>query len=493
MEDMKMKKIFTRLFAFTAIFAAFSCAGLDSPVAPAEGNQAPEGDQNGEYTTLSITAVETKSYIDHNDDDKHKWNGNDKIHVFDSEGNRFTFTGEKTASESFVFTYDKWPVGHTPVYALFSMLDGEPVFDKETNKITTVHPSEQRIVNTNSFGRSANTSVAKIEPDGNGNYTAQFKNICGLVKFATTKSYVEEITIESVDNTPIAGEIVIDYNNGEPTFDIVEGESKITLTPKSKTDTETGEIVGYVPSTYYACLLPCNLNGIKVTIKNMNGRSELLTGSALMSIQRGKQVNIGTLDQRTIEIDFASNSYGILTTAQSEEKSCVAVDNFNDEKAFAVGFNGSEYAWVSNKYLHLIRNYTYIDEVKTELKYGYIKLPNYDTYFLESAVVDLNNASKKTFNIYEDVSPDGLDAPDIPIASQKQGIGPRSKDGEELPAEPVMFTFSENTSSATESGKAERGKSYYLTGHAGPMQIKKVTLTYTFTSEGPDATETSAE
>lgn len=474
MEDKTMKKIFTRLFAVSAIFAAFSCAELDAPTVSPEEGQTPEADPNGEYTTLTITPVATKSYLNGSE---LQWSGNDFIYVFDDAGRRFKFTGEATAAASFVFTYAQWPIGAEPVYAVFCP-DGNPTWVSE-GKFQMTHPDSQPIHNGKSFGKKANTSVAKIEKTQKGAYTAEFKNVCGLVKFNIATTYVKNILIESTDGTPIAGNIEVDYNNGEPTYEVIEeqGLTRVSLTPKSKTDATTGDI-SYQSDSYYACLLPCDLNGIKVTITNINGRSESFIGSALMKIQRNKTVSLGTLDKRTITIKLSGeNHYGLIESSTTGSNTYVVKDDLGIARNFEIGTHWRYYYDAEADFcLKFTKNNNDANQ-----KYSHIGLPVYNSMYISKVTVALLNTQNKYMNLYADTSSDGKTKPVQPIASR----------GNPVKGTPKTWSFQQGEPEEDVTiGYTLPAKQYYLYTEGVPVWMDEVIITYTFTSLGPDASET---
>ena len=463
-----MKKIYTAILFLSAAFALSSCVEqIETPV------QAPS--QDNEFDTMTITVLETKSYYD-SKTGSHKWSADDKIHVFDQDGQRYTFKGESSAKESFVFTYDKWPAGKVPTCALFNPNNDEPEF--KDGKFSAVHPLSQSIHNVGSFGKTSNTSVAMIEPDGNGNYTAQFKNVCGYIKFKLASTYVKNIRIESIDGTPLAGDIEIDYNNGTPTYEITGNPmTYISVTPRPKK--VDGEVVSYDSGSYYACLLPCDLNGIKVTITNMNGRSMSMSGSALMKITRNNVIDLGTLDKRTIDMILSGeeNIYGIPTESTKTEGFFKVKDNFNVSHDFSVYYKQG-YQWDGSS-LKFIKNNT---AGATQLNTGYISIPAYDDLYLSAASASTLNTGGKWFCFYEDKSVDGETDPQIPMSTEKRATHNKTDASKIVVAE---WTFTEGVSETT--GYTLPGKGYYLTLKNAPTLMGTVHLEYTFSSSAPAA------
>ena len=461
-----MKKIYTAILFLSAAFALSSCVEqMETPV------QAPT--QESEFETMTIHVLETKSYFD--SDGIHKWSASDKIHVFDQDGQRYTFKGESSAKESFVFTYDKWPAGKVPTCALFNPNNTKPEF--KDGKFSAVHPLSQPIHNVGSFGKASNTSVAMIQPDGNGNYTAQFKNVCGYIKFNLATNYVKNIKIESVDETPIAGDIEIDYNDGAPTYKVIGSPAtSIYLTPKTKS--ENNVVVSYYSGDYYACLLPCDLNGIKVTITNMNDRSMSISGSALMKITRNNVIDLGTLDYRTIDMILSGdeNLYNLPTSNTRTEGQFEVKDNFNFPQTFCVNF---------------IQGYLYKDgslkfskdnSASKQLSTGYIGLPAVESMYMSKVTYRTLNTGGKYCRVFADKSPDGTTLPTEPVSSRKRAFAPDpSKDQAETI---VSWTFKEG---AEGEGYTLPGKMYYLTMENAPTVMNTVCLEYTFTSLAPAA------
>ena len=462
-----MKKIYTAILFLSAAFALSSCVEqIETPV------QSPS--QDNEFETMTITVLETKSYYDSNTGCP-KWSANDKIHVFDQDGQRYTFKGEASANESFVFTYDKWPAGKVPTCALFNPLNDEPAY--EDGKFSASHPSNQTIQNVGSYGKNVNTSVAMIESDGKGNYTADFKNVCGYIKFKLTTTYVKNITIESVDGTPIAGDIKIDYNNGTPTYELTGNPmTSISVTPKS--ESKDGEVVSYKSGSYYACLLPCDLNGIKVTITNMNGRSMSMSGSALMKITRNNVIDLGTLDQRTIDMILSGeeNIYNFPTAPTKTEGFFKVKDNFNVSHDFSVYYKQG-YQWDGSS-LKFIKD----TAASVQLNTGYISIPAYDHLYLSAASASTLNTGGKWFIFYEDKSVDGETDPQIPMSTEKRATHNKTDASKIVVAE---WTFTEGVSETT--GYTLPGKGYYLTLKNAPTLMGTVHLEYTFTSLAPEA------
>ena len=467
-----MKKIYTAILFLSAAFALSSCVEqIETPV------QAPA--QESEFETMTIHVLETKSYLD---DGIHKWSGSDKIHVFDQDGQRYTFKGESSAKESFVFTYDKWPAGKVPKCALFNPNNAEPEF--KDGKFSAVHPLSQPIHNVGSFGKASNTSVAMIQPDGNGNYTAQFKNVCGYIKFNLATNYVKNIKIESVNGTPIAGDIEIDYNNGTPTYKVTGNPAtSISLTPKSKSENDV--VVSYYSGDYYACLLPCDLNGIKVTITNMNDRSMSISGSALMKITRNNVIDLGTLDKRVVDLQLGNedNKYGLPTSSTKEERTFVQKDNFNIPQNFTVNF-GQGYQFKKGEGYNCL---TFLKDSQPsggdQLKYGYVGIPAYEDMYMTRAEVNTLNAQSKNFQFFEDTSTDWATAPLKNISTKLTAVKGSGNTAEKV----ATWTFKEGTVGTSAQGYTLPNTVYYLTIHGVPTLVGLVHLEYTFTSLAPEA------
>ena len=207
-----------------------------------------------------------------------------------------------------------------------------------------------------------------------------------------------------------------------------------------------------------------------MTITNINGRSESFTGSALMKVERNGVIDLGTLDVRTVKMKFSGEN--LYTTG---EETFTVKDDLGMSRDFGIGFNHKFlYDANSDFCLKFLRNSTDPDN---QIKYGYIKLPVYESMYLNNATVSLLNTSSKYLNLYASVSADGLTAPENPIATSKNPVK----------GTPKTWNFSEGTPAEGHVlNKSLPAVQYYMVVEAVPTYMDEVNLTYTFTSLGPD-------
>lgn len=282
--------------AFMASFA--SCNKMEQGNTPAE---APSID--GTTTiTVSATVPQTKTYL----------NGGN---TFWTKGDIVTLMGRyeasvvETATASAEatqgtnnFTFEKWPVAATPEFLVF---DGPLAYDEENyggNKvmapvlnedgtITAEVRKHQEIVNRSNFSKYANLSIGKLEGESSL-YTAEMKNVCGLIKVRTTKEDpLEYIKIENLGESYITGVVKVDYNNGEPrVVEVLNGSKEVKLT------SHISDTNDKLPaSTYYACVLPGTYTP-KVIMKPVDGGEVALTAKSPVTIERNKIMDFGEID-----------------------------------------------------------------------------------------------------------------------------------------------------------------------------------------------------
>lgn len=205
----------------------------------------------GKPTTLSLSATvpsydDSKTFFHYSGNIY--WNQTDALSVFDEsnslagifdikEGN--TATGE--------FTCESW-AGGVPSMALFCLdSKGEPCQSTYSDGKYTAHLlATQKGNNPNSFSAFANTAIGQVTGNEADGYAVQMKNILGLVRVDFTslidkdakKSTMKSVTLEDANGeADLAGEILVSYNNGEPTFELVEGTGEKVLTRVNSTAT----------------------------------------------------------------------------------------------------------------------------------------------------------------------------------------------------------------------------------------------------------------
>lgn len=266
-----MKKIYSFLFAATALFAAVSC---QKEVAPEV--EAPKGEK---ITFTASTEVETKTAL-HENGKSTIWVEGDQISVFDAnkEGNNRCFAIDelsedaKTATFSYEgeFVKDQSGMADPTVVALYPYQPKAycDFFYYDRNYITGINfPAEQTAV-AGSFDSKAAFAL------GLGTMNKKdlgFQNLYALLKFTVRDAGVKKVTVKVNEGAYIAGDakIQMDLNTekiggSEPVFEspvlsIVEnGSNTITLTCEDGFDTEATYYVAVVPTTFTSISLYCD-------------------------------------------------------------------------------------------------------------------------------------------------------------------------------------------------------------------------------------------
>ena len=261
-----MKKIYSFLFAATALFAAVSC---QKEVAPEV--ESPKGEK---ITFTASTEVDTKTAL-HENGKSTVWVEEDQISVFDANknGNNRCFeidevsTDGKTATFSYEgeFAMDNTQADPT-VVALYPYQENAycDFFYYNRNYITGINfPAEQTAV-AGSFDSKAAFAL------GLGTMKTMelgFQNLYSLLKFTVTKAGVKEVTVTFAgENAYVAGDakvqMVLNTEKSpvfeSPVLSIVENGSKtVKLTCEKGFDTE---------ATYYIAVAPASYTGITVAL-----------------------------------------------------------------------------------------------------------------------------------------------------------------------------------------------------------------------------------
>lgn len=269
-----MKKIYSFLFAATALFAAVSC---QKEVAPEV--EAPKGEK---ITFTASTEVETKTAL-HENGKSTIWVAGDQISVFDAnkEGNNRCFNIDalsedaKTSTFSYEgeFVKDQSGMADPTVVALYPYQADAycDFFYYDRNYITGINfPAEQTAV-AGSFDSKAAFAL------GLGTMNEKvlgFQNLYALLKFTVRDADVKKVTVKvGGENAYIAGDAkiqmvlntdLIGNEEGKPVFEfpvlsIVEnGSNTIALTCENGFDTEATYYVAVVPTTFTSISLYCD-------------------------------------------------------------------------------------------------------------------------------------------------------------------------------------------------------------------------------------------
>ena len=258
MVAMKKRLIYFASAVVATAFAA-SCAKEELSDGNLNKNENPEIEITGQV--FEGVMEDTKSVIEGNTP---TWVDGDAISIFGSNQEvalECTYLGENK------FQSKESTVVEGPYYAIYPHKDGHTV-DQTTGIFTATVPSEQLIAAGQNVAAGALVSVAASETT-----ELYFRNAVGLVRLENKREDIVSIKIESTTaDQVIAGEFTMDLNpdketeNEDPAITLVEGKGATSITLKPAEENGT-----LAAGEYYATLLPCAIDGIKVTFTRKNG------------------------------------------------------------------------------------------------------------------------------------------------------------------------------------------------------------------------------
>lgn len=462
-----MKKLFY-MISTVALMASFaSCNKIEQGNTPAE---TPSVD--GTTTlTVSATVPQTKTYMNKG---KTLWTKGDIVTLLAEDGVSAVSSNEISgAVETSDFIFNNWPSAVTPKFLVFN---GPLAYDEENyggNKvmapvlnedgtITAEVRKHQEIVNRSNFSKYANLSIGKLEVESSL-YTAEMKNVCGLIKVKTTKEDpLEYIKIENLGESYITGVVKVDYNNGEPrVVEVLNGSKEVKLTSHiSDTDDKLPA------STYYACVLPGTYTP-KVIMKPVGGDEVALTAKLPVTIERNKIMDFGTIDNIltpdpdqpgageggdetletldiTVEMPYPFTS-NLPTSTGTKTKDTYTL---KDTDYTFVLYNPNEGYYLTNSCLRLS---------KTAGKSGYIQFPALPGYALIGfEITSGNGTNKKDYYVYAQDP--------IEVTTGNESLAHITLTNET----PVNVTLSGTSA----------GVGYFLESHSTNAQFRKLILTY---------------
>lgn len=340
-----MKKIYSFLFAATALFAAVSC---QKEVAPEV--EAPKGEK---ITFTASTEVETKTAL-HENGKSTIWVAGDQISVFDAnkEGNNRCFNIDelsedaKTATFSYEgeFVKDKTQTDPTVValypYQAKAYCD---FFYYDRNYITGLNfPTEQTAVE----GGFDSKAAFALGLGTMNTMELGFQNLYALLKFTVANPGVYQVTVEVNEGAFIAGDAKVQMTlnkdkvgntDGEPVFEspvlsIVEnGSNTVTLINEKGFATD---------KTYYIAVAPTAITNISLYFNNLEGTHKICVNSKeiSMNLEANKIYNLGdngTKSERGLR--FSEKEF---TTTVRTYHLCPTLSGFTEGVVYSSSNNG---------------------------------------------------------------------------------------------------------------------------------------------------------
>lgn len=216
------------------------------------------------------------------------WNDDDELAVYDYEATKHCFIADNVNGSSARFL-GKITAKKDNFLALYPYELGGETLSAQQEIVVTL--PQKQIAAESTFASNLNVSVAKGARNVDGSPSViTFYNVCQLLKF-TVPSYaagkIKQIEFET--NTPIAGELSVDYSTDVPKTVIATAAAKrITIVPPTGTTT-------FGAGTYYIVSAPVQLNGFTMTF-TCDGTSYSLSSNTTFGGVAGKVYSLGNID-----------------------------------------------------------------------------------------------------------------------------------------------------------------------------------------------------
>lgn len=252
-----MKKIFV---FFAVIAAVLSCSKDRNGIAP-ESHLSP--------LSFRLSTEETKTALN---GQSIVWSTTDKINVFSgtSFGTNTQFSVTSTEYDGTVATFEGLGDVSPEYYALSPFQDGATI--DASGIITASIPASQAAI-SGSFGPEANLSVAHIV----GSEEVSFKNAGALLSVSITDTEITGVKVETLNGESLTGTATINYNDGEPSVNITNGNNYVESTVSGA-------------GTYYFSVFPGTYSGgFKITLFR-KGYTASVQNTKALTLERNDNV-----------------------------------------------------------------------------------------------------------------------------------------------------------------------------------------------------------
>lgn len=159
----------------------------------------------------------------------------------------------------------------------------------------------------------------------------KFYNVCGGIKFSLSRSDISSISFRGNNDEDIAGDLSLDFLDGQPNVTITGGSKVITITPKTGSYFSAGEY-------YYIILCPTTLtNGFTMTFEAASHIGTLSYTSKAVSIKRSVFSKKDCIDDYA---EFVINPNRVLYYTSTNEDIVTPYD----ESAFGANITSNVYS-----------------------------------------------------------------------------------------------------------------------------------------------------
>ena len=278
-------KMIKHIYPLLAALSIVACTQFDDNVLATNKVQLPDTIELSFEDSTDDTRVAINEY------NQTTWSPGDAISVFyrSTKNLKWQYEGDYEATHA-SFSYISGDTGTQTSEAITILYPyhEDASVDYSCRYISTTLPATQQYAK-NSYGLNGNIMVAS------GNNTRfKLRSVCGWLRVSiagTTKS-ISSISLRGNNGEIIAGDIVIDANTAEYTFEN-DGSSNSKVTLKC----DNGVKLQYAPVHFYIGVLPQTFSkGITVDIKYTNGSTSKLKTSSAMTIARNHVVPMECVD-----------------------------------------------------------------------------------------------------------------------------------------------------------------------------------------------------
>ena len=320
-----MKKIYIA-FMTVAALAAISCNTKE------EYGSLPAGEVM--FTAVQADNPESKTILQ--SDGSVFWSADDSINLFfGTAGSAKLISNNSEPAQQTTFSGSLGGYNHngSDYFHAVYPYSAENTFDGTAFTVTL--PEVQNSV-AGSFADDLFISMARSQ-----NYTLQFYNLCGGVKFSVAEAGIKYVTFKGNNNEPLAGKVNVIFNDdGKPVVQtVVDGKTELRLDAPNGGTFEPGE-------WYYIVSLPAILSaGYTMTFYKDEKYAERITDSSI-TIKRavwGRLTDADDIPDITPpnnEIWYTSTDGQIVEPTVTTGFGANIVSNTNEDGKGIISFDG---------------------------------------------------------------------------------------------------------------------------------------------------------